>query len=67
MGDYDLPTVFKFFDLQVVVFPNTFSLELGNEIDHQVRASARSDLRSLNWMRVGWTNPIALRSGYPFA
>jgi hypothetical protein len=48
-----------------VVLPTTFSLEVGKDADHQVRASAKSGLSSLTWMRVGCTNPIALRSGYP--
>lgn len=54
----------------MVVLPTTFSLEVGKDADHQVRAngeaSAKSGLSSLTWMRVGWTNPTALRSGYPF-
>jgi hypothetical protein len=52
--------------LNMVVLPTTFSLEVGKDADHQVRASAKSGLSSLTWMRVGWTNPTALESGYPF-
>jgi hypothetical protein len=49
----------------MVVFPTTACLELGKETDHQVSASAKSGFSNLTWMRVGWMNPIALRSGYP--
>src|SRR3984893_14639887 len=48
-----------------VVLPITVVLEVGNVIVHQVRARATSGFRSFPWMRVGWMNPIATRSGYP--
>jgi len=47
----------------MVVFPTTFFLEFGKETDHQVRASAKSGLSSLTWMRAGLMKPMALRSG----
>jgi hypothetical protein len=49
----------------MVLFPTRVCLELGKETDHHVSASARSGFNSLTWMRLGWMNPIALRSGYP--
>src|SRR5580704_13168069 len=42
----------------MVVLPTTFCFEVGNEIDHQVRVSARSGFRSLTWMRPGSMKPI---------
>jgi len=49
----------------MVLVPTTFCLELGKETDHQVRANARSGFNNFTWMRLGWMNPIAVRSGYP--
>ena|ERR1700693_1112780 len=41
----------------MVVLPTTFSLEVGKDAEHQVRASAKSGLGSLTWMRVGLDEP----------
>ena len=53
------------FSRSMVVLPATFGLEVGKDADHQVRARAKSGLSRLTWMRVDWTNPISLLSGYP--
>jgi hypothetical protein len=37
----------------MVVLPTTLCLELGKEIDHQLKTSAKSGFKSLIWIRAG--------------
>ena len=63
MRGYDLPAVVKLLEIHRGVPPPPSGGNSGKTMVHQVRASARSGLSSLTWMRLGWMNPIVARSG----
>ena len=49
MRGHNLPVVTKL-SRSMAVLPTTFTLEVGKDADHQVRARARSGFGSLTWM-----------------